>query len=121
MPLRAAENTPGAPSTSVLRWARQESVGFEWDLWPVALPKRGQGRSYRRGPELWLASRPRLVLSRSLPRCIVITFELNISEHPPQRQFRKKLESRLDRDSRRQFEWTVPGSTTISFWTVPRP
>ena len=99
MPLRAAENTLGAPSTSDLRWARQESGGFEWDLWPVALPRRDQGRSYRRGRELWLASRPRLVLSRFLPRWVVITFEPNILEHPPQRQIRNQLEPHIPRST----------------------
>jgi len=99
MPLRAAENTLGAPSTSDLRWARQESVGLEWDLWPVALPSRGRGRSYRRGRELWLASRPRLVLSPFLPRWVVITFEPNILEHPPQRQIRNQLEPHIPRST----------------------
>jgi len=99
MPRPAADVIPGAASTSVLRWARQQSGEFEWDLWPVALPKRGAGRSYRRRRELWLASRHRLVLSPFLPRGVLITFEPNTLEHPPQRQIRKKLEPHVPRST----------------------
>jgi hypothetical protein len=126
MPLRATDQPIGAPSTPDLCWARQQSVGFDWELRSAALLGWGRGRGVRRGARaVELAAAPGWVYPAPTPcrvglRCGTpgwlrtdITserYEL-ILEHPPQRQVCKQLESRSDRDSRLQFEWIAPGCT----------
>ena len=110
MPRRVRRPIAMVFNTSALRWARQHSGGFEWDLPPSANGGRPPGPA---GAASWgLAARPQLVLSRR-PRH---HFRMHL-EHPPQRHVRKKLESFI-RTNRLQLEWIAFGFTAESFWTV---
>ena len=113
MPLSAADIIIGRPTAIGLRWARQESGAFDWDLSSAARqsldPMRFAPSAVGAGTAC-LAS-PRLDLTR---RHITQNFGASAPMACPQKTGAPQQRSRL------QLEWIANGFTDVCFWTVLR-
>ncbi len=111
-----------SPQSGALEWERRSGASWLLDSEPARdyltlTPETDQGDRRAAGPRFpSFVNRSRL----AEPGAADITSErLDILEHPPQRQVRRKTGAPPPvRGSRLYFDWIVPGFTAVCFWAA---